>query len=441
MKKEGEEIMFPLALMGINGLFFGVLEIWGYFQISKSKIINWKIILLMFLLMVINGGSTLDLRYFFLIDLLVVGVFYLFFREKEESYLILGSSILSLYLVELEIILRPLLSQALNLEIAEAVIIMPILLIIFQGISLKFLREFFYQQLIGANKKIFLWLVVYLYLSTGFLWIIYTFTQENKNLLPLLFGVIILLQMFFGIGGYYALIKIQQELATRKEQEQMQKIITQQKVYTEYLEKEEDKLRAFRHDYKNMLNSLKISIQDKLADQAIIKLENYTEKNLGKISFLKYRDVNHLKIDSLKSILITKLIEMQNLGINYQFECVEEISKLPKKINEYDLTRIIGIVLDNAIEESIVVKNEQNQPKIEIMFFQEKGNFEFEIRNKISQNGNLSISTMKKKKFSTKKNHLGLGLTNIENISKKYPSMTISYQKMNGYFTFYLEVD
>lgn len=434
-------MIFPIILIGINGLFFAALEIWGYFQISKSKMFNLKIFTLIFLLTVINGIGTLDLRYFFVIDLLVVGIFYLVFRQQEETYLILGSSFLSLYLVELEIILRPLLSQALGLEIAEAIMVIPFFLIIFQGISLKLLKNFFYGQLLGDNKKIFLWLVAYLYLSTGFLWIIYTFTQENKNLLPLLFGAIILLQMFFGIGGYYALVKIQQELATRKEQEQMQKMITQQKIYTEYLEKEEDKLRAFRHDYKNMLNSLKISIQNQSADQALIDLENYTENNLGKISFSKYHDINHLKIDSLKSILITKLTQMQNLGIDYRFECVEEIRKLPKKLNEYDLTRIVGIVLDNAIEESLVVKREQDLPKIEIMLFQEKENFEFEVRNRIRKKDTVSIKRMKEKKFSTKKSHLGLGLDNIESISKKYSSMKISYQKMNGHFTFYLEVE
>lgn len=434
-------MFFPIILVGLNGLFFAALEIWGYFQISKSKILNFKIFLLIFMLAIINGIGTLDLRYFFLIDLLVLGVFYLLFKKEIEPYLILGSSLLSLYLVELEIILRPLLSQAMGLEIAEAIVVMPFFLIIFQGISLKVLRSFFYEQLVGPNKKIFLWLVVYLYLSTGFLWIIYTFTQENKNLLPLLFGVIILLQMFFGIGGYYALVKIEQDLATRKEQEQMQKMISQQKIYTEYLEKEEDKLRAFRHDYKNMLNSLKISIQNQSADQALIDLESYTENHLGKISFSKYHDINHLKIDSLKSILITKLTEMKNLDIDYRFECVEEIRNLPKNLNEYDLTRIVGIVLDNAIEESLVVKREQDIPKIEIMLFQEKENFEFEVRNKVSKKNITSVDKMRKKRFSTKKNHLGLGLANIESISKKYPSMTISYQRMKDHFTFYLEVE
>ena len=434
-------MFFPIILVGLNGLFFAALEIWGYFQISKSKILNLKIFLLIFMLAIINGIGTLDLRYFFLIDLLVLGVFYLLFKKEIEPYLILGSSLLSLYLVELEIILRPLLSQAMGLEIAEAIVVMPFFLIIFQGISLKVLRSFFYEQLVGPNKKIFLWLVVYLYLSTGFLWIIYTFTQENKNLLPLLFGVIILLQMFFGIGGYYALVKIEQDLATRKEQEQMQKMISQQKIYTEYLEKEEDKLRAFRHDYKNMLNSLKISIQNQSADQALIDLENYTENHLGKISFSKYHDINHLKIDFLKSILITKLTEMKNLDIDYRFECVEEIRNLPKNLNEYDLTRIVGIVLDNAIEESLVVKREQDIPKIEIMLFQEKENFEFEVRNKVSKKNITSVDKMRKKRFSTKKNHRGLGLDNIESISKKYSSMKISYQKMNGHFTFYLEVE
>lgn len=47
---------------------------------------------------------------------------------------------------------------------------------------------------------------------------------------------------------------------------------------------------------------------------------------------------------------------MYNLGIKYNFECRQEITKLPQNFDALDLVRIIGITCDNAIEESKLLK-------------------------------------------------------------------------------------
>ena len=50
-----------------------------------------------------------------------------------------------------------------------------------------------------------------------------------------------------------------------------------------------------------------------------------------------------MNIRSLKSIIISKLTEMYNLEISYNFECDEVINKIPPHINEIDLVRIIEL--------------------------------------------------------------------------------------------------
>ena len=68
---------------------------------------------------------------------------------------------------------------------------------------------------------------------------------------------------------------------------------------------------------------------------------------------------------------------MYNLGIKYNFECRQEIMKLPQNFDALDLVRIIGITCDNAIEESKLLKKRGLTPEIQIMFYSE-GNNEFE---------------------------------------------------------------
>ena len=52
--------------------------------------------------------------------------------------------------------------------------------------------------------------------------------------------------------------------------------------------------------------------------------------------------------------------------------------------------------------------------------------FEYEIRNKI-ENRKISTQEIQQRGFTTKKDHKGLGLTNIKEIDSKYPDMSISY--------------
>lgn len=189
-----------------------------------------------------------------------------------------------------------------------------------------------------------------------------------------------------------------------------------------------------------MFNSLKVSAEEGDIKELIEKLNTYTKTNLKSDAFKKYKDVNHVNIRSLKSIIISKLTEMYNLEISYNFECDEVINKIPPNINEIDLVRIIGITCDNAIEESRELIRKGEDAQIEIMIYSTEETLEYEIQNK---KRNLAISTKKiqQKGFSTKKEHSGLGLATIRKITETYENMSITYDISNDYFDFYLVMD
>nr|WP_260196616.1 GHKL domain-containing protein [Lactobacillus acidophilus] len=256
--------------------------------------------------------------------------------------------------------------------------------------------------------------------------------------------VLFALQIIFSTVAYHEIVSIQQELLNKQKQKEILDNQHQLEEYASYLEKSEDDLRAFRHDYKNILNSLKVSAQEGNVKEVIQKLDKYTETNLNSKALLKYKDVNHIYVKSIKSIIISKLTELYNLNIPYNFECRSNIHNLPDHVNELDLVRIIGITFDNAIEESkalVAEKHDIRSAEVQIMVYSDgPDEFELEIRNKI-QNKKISTSQIQQRGFTTKKDHKGLGLANIKEIEGKYPDMSISYTIQDGWFDFYMTID
>ena len=202
----------------------------------------------------------------------------------------------------------------------------------------------------------------------------------------------------------------------------------------------EDELRNFKHDYQDILNGLRISAEEGNIKAVVQQLAKYTDSQVDDKSLRKYQDVNHIHVDELKSIAITKLAKLYNEQFPYSFGCNVEIYRIPQSVNILDIVRIIGITFNNAIEESRKFSDKSNA-KVDAMYYQEDGNFEFKIRNKIVNDTKLSTNILSKEGYSTKKNHAGIGLANIKRIESKYEEcMLINYGIEDGWFTFDLEI-
>ncbi len=211
----------------------------------------------------------------------------------------------------------------------------------------------------------------------------------------------------------------------------------QLKEYADYLDRNEDELRRFKHDYQNILLSLKVSAEKGGSQALVEELEKYTSSQFDQKALRKYPDVNHVKIPELKSIAIAKLAKLYNEKIDYSFGCEPEISQIPQT-NLLDLVRIIGIAFDNAIEASQQLEALGGQGRVEAMYYQEGGDFEFMIRNRIG--GPVADSDqLAQAGYTTKKDHAGLGLANVkELVSQHDEQMLLDYGPEAGWFNFNL---
>ncbi|WP_242850639.1 sensor histidine kinase [Clostridium lundense] len=180
--------------------------------------------------------------------------------------------------------------------------------------------------------------------------------------------------------------------------------------------------RRFKHDYINMLTPLKEYIDgDNMKDlkkffyNNVIDMDEDIKWNNSNIDKLRY-----IKITSLKAILSTKLIKALSINVDIKVDIVEDIYKVD--INIMDLCRIIGILMDNAIEAS----KECEYPKFHLCVFNKGDYVVIAIHNNFFGPKPI-IHKIYKEGFSTKGDGRGVGLYTVKNIiDKKYDNVFIN---------------
>lgn len=417
------------------------VDLWMFFKINTVKLELDIQLLLSLLVMGIDLIVYVNLNIFgsLVASIIEIVGFYLIYKDKIDARLVVGS-ILFICTIDVfgNIVSEIITFENSNLQNYGSIIVL--------GSMILFTNKYYLKIkniLTGKDSNILLMIFTYLLVTSELILIIPLLIKSYRSFV-IFIGVIYASQVLFGVVAYWTLVRIRKRLLREYEQREVIEKQKQLQEYTDYLEKSEDDLRAFRHDYKNILNSLKVSAQEGNVQEVVQKLDKYTETTLNSAALLKYKDVNHIHIKSIKSIIISKLTELYNLDIPYNFECRNNIHNLPDHIDELDLVRIIGITFDNAIEESKALIGEKHNirsAEVQIMVYSDgPGEFEYEIRNRI-QNKKISTSQIQQRGFTTKKNHKGLGLANIKEIENKYPDMSISYTIQDGWFDFYMTID
>lgn len=199
--------------------------------------------------------------------------------------------------------------------------------------------------------------------------------------------------------------------------------------YTKNLEMVYNNLRSFRHDYINIMTSLAAYIDEKKYDELetffyehILPMQkNLTQKNSALNNLLR------IHILELKSILYSKLLLAVNQDIEVNIDIPDEIDSI--HMDSVDLTRVLGIYLDNAIEGCLETKH----PVINFHLGKMNQDIVFIISNTFLDKG-LSISQMHKKDVTTKGDGHGIGLHNVSEILNRYNNIYHETSIENGLF-------
>ena len=205
--------------------------------------------------------------------------------------------------------------------------------------------------------------------------------------------------------------------------------------YIKEVERLNSEMRAFRHDYIDLLVTMK---------------EYIDQENIDSLKTFFYREIlpasrgvassdyhlgmlSRIKIDSLKSLLAAKLISAHEKNIHIHLEITQNIEHL--SIPVIDLVRILGIFLTNAIEAA----EESKEKEIALAFIREGETITILIRN-TTPPLNYSIQQLKMPGISTKDGHSGIGLDTACKILDRYNNVQWKIDYDNKYFLIKIQI-
>lgn len=193
-------------------------------------------------------------------------------------------------------------------------------------------------------------------------------------------------------------------------------------IYVSSLEQVNKEMAKFRHDYLNILLGLRGYIEEndwkglkKYFEKGILNFEKKAIVNNAVIN-----NIQNLYIRGLKGLIITKSNKAIEENINISIEIPYPIYNISADI--IDLNRILGIFLDNAIENSI--EDKVNEINFAIIH-KDSDLTQILIRNQI-RNKKIAISNIYKEGYTTKSDGRGIGLAVVKQIVDKNPRMLLN---------------
>lgn len=233
------------------------------------------------------------------------------------------------------------------------------------------------------------------------------------------------------IGSITLIIGYMKELKSNYENRHLK----ERNLYIKELERKNTELRRFKHDYKNLLTSLSVSLRSNSSDNdSIQRLLDYADSNVDMTSTVENANLYHLNDDLVKGIIVTKLVAAKNKHIETNFEVDKNIF-IPKRLS-VEVTRILGILFDNGIEASLL----NSHPKMNFALVSFDNYLEFILENNVSPNEDINLNQISKTGYTSKKGHNGLGLSTVKEIIHANSDLLLQTKIKDGYFSTILTV-
>ena len=199
--------------------------------------------------------------------------------------------------------------------------------------------------------------------------------------------------------------------------------------YSRHIEELYKEVRSFRHDYSNLLTSLRLGIEEEDMEQIKEVYDSVLKDSSEKLQDNKYdlgRLVN-IRDKALKSLLAGKFLKARDKKIVFNVEVPEEIQVEGMRL--LDFLTIVSILCDNAIEATA----EASQPHVSIAFFKNGAQETFIIENSIKEEG-IDISEIFSFGASSKGEERGVGLYTVMKIVESYPNASLNTTCQNQVF-------
>ena len=195
-----------------------------------------------------------------------------------------------------------------------------------------------------------------------------------------------------------------------------------------------DNVRGFKHDFDNIVTTIGGYIRTEDMEglkKYYLELEDDCQR-VNNLYILNPEIVNN---DGVYNLLTKKYNDADSKNIKVNITFLLDISKIHMKI--YEFARILGILLDNAIEAS----SECDDKIINLSFRNDtKNSRELIVIENSYKNKEVDTEKIFEKGISEKEDHTGLGLWEVRKIVKKNSNVNLHTSKNNKFFSQSLEI-
>ena len=291
--------------------------------------------------------------------------------------------------------------------------------IVFSILTFIFVKLFtinlnnFTKQQSSVIYKLLLFISIFILIFYNFLGINSVIKSDD---IPLYYMSISVITFFF-ILFIFISSSLLKNLHIKIEVEAEKQKLEQQKKYIEALERNNNEIRKFKHDFNNIILGLEGYITNNEVDN--IKLRDYFYNNIKdfntkiELDNIVLSHLNNIKVLSIKNLLTNKIISAQNNDFKVNICIEDEIDDF--YVNEIQLSRVLGIFLDNSLEAGLELDNNRF---LELLILKVNKTIAIQITNTF-KNNNLDIDKINKSGYSTKGENRGIGLSSANDIINK----------------------
>ena len=216
--------------------------------------------------------------------------------------------------------------------------------------------------------------------------------------------------------------------------EKVEEDLEQEKLYNKTLQILHDNIRAFKHDFANIVSGIGGYV-DTNDMEGLRKYYKQLLQDCNQVSNLGSLNPEVINSPSVYSVLANKYYRADSLGIKINLESFIDFKNLHMGI--YEFTRILGILMDNAIEAAsecdnklinVVIRNDVKQHRQLLI-----------IENTYKEK-DINLDKISEKGYSTKPNNTGLGLWEVDRIIKKHKNLARFTSKNEEFFKQQIEI-
>lgn len=175
-----------------------------------------------------------------------------------------------------------------------------------------------------------------------------------------------------------------------------------------------DGVRTLKHDYNNIIQALNGYVTTKQYDKLAEHI-NGVLKECNIVNNLSVIDPKIFNEPAIYGVVGAKYFLANKDNINFDFDVMTDIAKI--NFSMPDLSRILGILLDNAIEAT--KKSQKQYIRLEMKFDRRKNSDIIRIFNTYDTNIQIDLTKIYEKGFSTKEVKSGIGLWEVKKLINK----------------------